>query len=543
MPALPKARLVPLGSGGAPADPTTGLGLPRLRHGRRAIVALGTYLLLLTACQVLEWPSGNRAFFADLFFLPVETAAVVAAWAASNRCAGIPRLHAFWRLFACAVAAQMAGDVAMAIYDSGSAEVPYPSLADPLYLGFYLLMALALLLVPVAPATLAQRERIGLDLATAILGGSMAIWYLVLAPTVVEGGNSTLQMATSIAYPIGDVGILAGLAIVALRWSPATLRRPLALIAIGVSLFIVADLAYGYVELHGGISGSDPLDGLWIAAIGLFAIAAMQQSRVEPGDEETLIPTRAPIERRVSWLPFGALLIGSITVLSSQWGTRFVPELSLLLIAIALAALVAVRQYVTQGEMIRLEAELRGTHDELAHLASYDPLTGMANRRCLDEKLGDELTRARRYGRPLSILFIDIDRFKSINDLLGHKAGDAALREFAAVLEAQLRPADIAARWGGEEFVIVLPETANEEARATAERLRATVEDNAFDYAEGSRITCSIGVASFPGEAMDAAGLLGRADSATYAAKRNGRNQVVAAAELSEAALAGDGDS
>lgn len=175
---------------------------------------------------------------------------------------------------------------------------------------------------------------------------------------------------------------------------------------------------------------------------------------------------------------------------------------------------------------IPLQAELRKARDELTRLASHDPLTAIANRRSLDERLAEELGRGKRYGRPFSLFFIDIDRFKQINDEFGHEVGDAALQEFAAVLSKSLRPADLPSRWGGEEFVVLLPETGPDAARMAAERVRDAVEGHSFGFEDGGSLTCSIGVSSFPNDGEDARALLRVADNALYEAKRRGRNRV-----------------
>jgi diguanylate cyclase (GGDEF)-like protein len=496
-----------------------------------AIAALAAFLLFYLSWQAFHWLPGGRVQLGDLFFLPIGAAAVLASFRASRRCARHGPLCWFWRLFALGLGAQLLGDTTMAIYDLGPGVVPFPSLVDPPYLAFYVLMGLALFRVPLAPAAKPQQARLGLDLAVAVLGGGMAVWYLVLAPTVTEGGTSALQMATSIAYPVGDMVLLAGLGIVVLRWSPLALRRPLVFIVGGLSLFILADLAYGYALLHGTYTAGGPIDMLWIGALALFALAATQQGEARPGTGETSIPLRAPTEGKVSWLPFGALAVGSATLLSSQWENRFVPELSLVAVAIALAALIAVRQYLAQGEMIRLQRELREAHEEMAKLASQDPLTGMANRRSFDENLEAELERASRYGRALSILFIDVDHFKAINDDHGHTAGDNALKELSSVMRDCLRPTDFPSRWGGEEFVVLLPETGSVEALHAAERIRASVEGHEFSFSGEMGLTCSIGASSWPDDAADARGLLRLADDAVYDAKREGRNRVMAASK------------
>jgi diguanylate cyclase (GGDEF)-like protein len=496
---------------------------------RKAIASLGAFLLLYLSWQAFRWIPGGMAQVGDAFFLPMGAAAVLSCWAASRRCARVERLRWFWRLMALALAAQLIGDTAMAVHDFGGGEIPFPSPTDLAYVSFYPLVLLALLWVPVAPATRAQRQRLALDLAAVLAGGAMVIWYLMLAPTVTEGGQSTLQMLTSVAYPVGDLGLLAGLGLVLLRWSPAILRQPLSFIAAGLTMFIVADVVYSYALLHGGYRAGGPIDTLWVAALALFALAAASQKAARPGAPETVVPTREAAEQPTSWLPFAALAVGSLILLSAERGEKFVPGFSLVLAAVGLAALIATRQYVTQKEMNRLQRELREAHDELAALASHDELTSTTNRRASEVTLADEIERARRYGRDLSVLFLDIDRFKAINDSLGHAAGDRVLAEFASTVESCLRPVDTLGRWGGEEFVAVLPETGAEAATRVAERIRAQVEAHRFPLEDGKDLTCSIGVGSFPGDACDGAALIDVADRAMYEAKRLGRNQVVAA--------------
>ncbi len=174
---------------------------------------------------------------------------------------------------------------------------------------------------------------------------------------------------------------------------------------------------------------------------------------------------------------------------------------------------------------------------ELERMAMHDPLTGLYNRREMEHQLQDELKRARRYGRPLSVLWLDIDHFKAVNDRYGHPAGDEVLRQLSSLLLTHVRSVDYAARYGGEELLIVLPELDQQEAMEMAERLRKLVEITRIRVASGERVgvTVSVGVASFPLDGQDPAGLLSKADAAMYLAKQNGRNRVVRAA--SEAPL------
>jgi len=155
--------------------------------------------------------------------------------------------------------------------------------------------------------------------------------------------------------------------------------------------------------------------------------------------------------------------------------------------------------------------------------ALVDELTGLHNRRFLNTQLSKELDRSRRNKDPFSLLLIDVDHFKSYNDTHGHLAGDAALRQVAALIRKTARHMDHVARYGGEEFVVMLPQTAKEEAMRVAERHRMAVAGHLFDH---GLLTVSIGVSNYPDDADHEADLLFRADFALYEAKKSGRNMV-----------------
>jgi diguanylate cyclase (GGDEF)-like protein len=166
--------------------------------------------------------------------------------------------------------------------------------------------------------------------------------------------------------------------------------------------------------------------------------------------------------------------------------------------------------------------------EEAQRLASIDGLTGVFNRRHVLELAEQEFVQARRYGRYLSAIMLDLDRFKQVNDTYGHPTGDEALRILAFICQENLRSADILGRYGGEEFLILMPETGHEPALIAAERIRRQVEITALPTEKGpARVTISLGVATFePGSDLSLNQLIKNADDALYAAKGNGRNQV-----------------
>jgi len=204
----------------------------------------------------------------------------------------------------------------------------------------------------------------------------------------------------------------------------------------------------------------------------------------------------------------------------------------------------------SQRDMVRvrsLAAQVAATianvrlHRDIYTQAITDGLTGLFNRRHMQSALADERQRAQRYGHSLSLIMLDVDGFKGYNDTYGHPQGDVLLKMLADILRAGVREVDIVGRYGGEEFIILLPETPKREALRTAERLRAAVAAAVFPgYVDDPEMvvpkTISLGVATFPADADDGLMLVQQADQALYRAKRGGRNQVVEAALMLEAA-------
>jgi diguanylate cyclase (GGDEF)-like protein len=190
--------------------------------------------------------------------------------------------------------------------------------------------------------------------------------------------------------------------------------------------------------------------------------------------------------------------------------------------------LLATRALVAQGANALENAQL---HEAAARQARSDGLTGLANRRHCEERLLAEISRSERYEIPLAVILSDIDEFKAANDTHGHAFGDLVLQRFAEVLRGTLRDIDVCSRWGGEEFLIVLPETTLEGAIGAAERIRTAFSELELVAGEVTvPMTASFGVARFA-EGVDAFDLIRAADEALYEAKRGGKNRVSAAAE------------
>jgi len=183
----------------------------------------------------------------------------------------------------------------------------------------------------------------------------------------------------------------------------------------------------------------------------------------------------------------------------------------------------------TQIRKKRYTERLRDSVQLSIEAAVTDPLTGLYNRRYMETHVGTLVDQAAARNKPLSVLVLDIDYFKSINDTYGHDAGDDVLQDFAIRIRKSIRGIDLACRYGGEEFVVVMPETDMAVATMVAERLRRRIASEPFPIQKGTRtidVTISIGIAALAPD-DDAAAVIKRADQALYRAKRDGRNRVV----------------
>jgi len=177
-----------------------------------------------------------------------------------------------------------------------------------------------------------------------------------------------------------------------------------------------------------------------------------------------------------------------------------------------------------EAELQRYQQQLEDANAQLRELATTDPLTGVANRRAFDARLQRDFAHARRYGRSMALMMLDVDNFKQRNDRFGHSEGDATLKRLAALLERGVREADLVVRYGGEEFVLLLPETDERQALILGERVLAMV--RGYEWGR-EQVTVSGGIADLQPTIVRPHELVTRADKALYAAKRAGKDRII----------------
>ena len=478
---------------------------PRLSGGwpgRGWFVVLGVFLLVYVSWLIWAWIPFNQDLVGQVIMLPINAAAAALAWQASRNVRGRYRLALAWRLIALGLFGQLAGAIATGVY-SLFGQVPYPSLADPLFLSFYPLMLAALLALPHQRQSRSQNLRQGLDLATTALGAATVVWYVLIAPTARAGGQSTLQMAVSLAYPVGDVILIVGVASLLLRGVPDSTRRALWLVAVALCLFVIGDTLYAYVTLHGVFAMSDALNVTYALAFALFVLAARCQRPAEAGTVDVIR------QRRVSWMPYVAVASGFVVLLVSELSNT-PGTLVIAVAATALAVMVSARQLLGQRELVAAQGKLKT-------LATTDGLTGLGNRRILLADL-DRQAKTVSSAHPSLLVLLDLNGFKNYNDTFGHPAGDALLARLANALTDAVEPFGARAyRPGGDEFCVIAADASQRNAleRAATRAL--------YETGKGFVISTAFGSVVIPNDAANATEAMRAADIAMYAQKSSGR--------------------
>jgi diguanylate cyclase (GGDEF)-like protein len=465
-------------------------------------------LLVLLGVSLLGLRVGNDLLgsadsaFSQLFASWFQPAAFLLCGVAVLARAWQPGRRAPWILIGAGLTLYATGSVYFNMA-TGNGETPgFPSTADGLWLLLYPLTFAGLAFV-LRDRFSNLKAAVWLDglIAGGVVAAAVAavVFDPVFDVTVAGGAASVARLA----YPVGDL-ITVGVVIAA--WSVAGRRvDPFwALLGTGFGVLALADGGYVVQAARGVWEPGNFLDYPYAIATTLIAAAAwvpQVPSRDPAGEGPSSV--RIPVACGLA-----ALTLASVAVLV---------HLNPLATVLSLLTMLAVVMRLGSSQ-----ARLNRQSSALAALAATDPLTKLANHRTVHERLAAELRRAKGIASPLSVAALDIDHFKSLNDTYGHAEGDAALQAIARVLSEQVSGRQLVGRVGGEEFVLLLPDTTADEAFAIAERSRAALQGLSV---HGTAVACSAGVASFPADDETGTRLLELADGALYWAKRSGRAQ------------------
>ncbi|MEU4692842.1 GGDEF domain-containing protein [Actinoplanes sp. NPDC023714] len=443
-------------------------------------------------------------------YCSANTVLAVSALVAARRHASLRTVMIF---VAASAICGVIGDVTYYFLALVTGEEVYPSIADVFYLAAYPLLAAGLLLM-VRKRTPGWDGASIIDAAIVAIGAGFLVFEFIISPTM---KNSVADMVglVSVAYPIGDLMLLVVGARLMLGAGPR--GTSLRMIGTYLGLVLVADAFYSYQSINATFEAGALLDAVWMTASFIFAAGLLHPSAPKLVARSNAATPDATTGRLIILAVAAMTAPTSILIEEARSGNPDTVAAAIVCNVLFLLVL------------IRMTGLVRA--QRLA--AITDGLTGLRSRRYFEESLTNESARAARQNQPLSMLLLDIDHFKTVNDTFGHNGGDRVLVEVTHRLGELVRPGDVVARYGGEEFAVLLPATGPDQALEIAERIRRGVSSAPIAVADSRvhQVTVSIGVAGMPAAATTAELVL-TADRALYAAKNAGRNRVISTADV-----------
>ncbi len=445
-----------------------------------------------------------------------------------------------WRwspvLLALAILCQAMGQATYTYYeDVRHQTILFPSWADASFLAVYPFALGGILLLSRRTLSLAARARVILDGLLIMSALVTFSWYFVLGPTVLQAGQTPFGTAVGAAYPLGDLLLMVCLLLLTARASNGHLRPVIGILAVALTSIVLTDSVYDYQLLHSGYATGSLLDVGWAfgySMIGLgvralrYADRADDAPSLDPARETT--PTAPAVWRAL--LPY-AVIPAVAALVVYVWRTHGTALLdqgvylggALLIVLVLTRQVVAIREVVAANRALRTmytnNAALTAANTQLEILATTDALTGLPNRSRLHAHLGQALTATGSAATTVALLLMDLDRFKEVNDTLGHHYGDLLLCKIGPRGQKALRATDTVARLGGDEFAVVLPSADAQGASGVAQAIRRALEAPFLLEGHAVDVGVSIGVALHPAHGEDSATLLRCADIAMYVAK------------------------
>jgi len=436
------------------------------------------------------------------------------------------RVRVAWYLLGAASASWAIGEGVWCWYQLAlNIQVPFPSIADLFFLLAVPLMASGVLLLAKESGAITGTTKALLD--GAIIAASLLFisWATALGSVLHSGGESDFARIVGLAYPVGDI-VTATVALAALTRARGSYRRRLTLLAAGIVSLAVADSMFAFLTQNGTYGNGNWMDTGWVAGFLIIGMAALAPGRADSAQVSETGQSSTQLA-----LPYAPLTLAVLTGAFEEADGHAING-ALLAIGMVTTGLVMARQLFTLVENRRLNrklestvAELEAREVELARQAFHDPLTGLVNRVLFFDRLNHALDRQTRDHGTLAVMLCDLDDFKSVNDTLGHPAGDEVLRQVATRLQASVRQADTIARIGGDEFALLLENVAaTEDAIRAVERVGQMLRTPL--QLEGGEVStsASVGIVLIPNAGRTADELLRDADIALYEAKFNGKS-------------------
>ncbi len=497
----------------------------------RRLFLVAAFNALLGACLLFK--PGGMKITADIDNLSVSGLAFLGTWwcfaaAWEKRDADGERKEMAHRitlvLLGLGVSCSTAADMIWAYHEMAlHRTMLFPSWTDVAFLVQYPLLLIGILRLPTRRLPPPLRWRVVLDSLITLTALVTLSWYFVLGPTLQKGTGSLLAKVLNAADPIGDLVLLVSLLLVMAQRRDSVPRPVVAALSFALICIIVADTAYAYQTLQGTYATGNLGDIGWALGCPLIGLAAGMSRRVkEQSDERSTVPL---LWR--SLLPYVLMPILAALALYTRLhhgDERLEP--GVYLGGGVLVLLVLVRQAVAMQRLIsdlkeRIKAQEKA-EELLTALAEQDSLTGLLNHRVFHRRFQEEAEHAERSGRPLTVALIDLNNFKFFNDAYGHLAGDDVLRQAALALQDCCRPCDTLARFGGDEFALLLPGAGQDEAGRLAARLQSRLDSLAYyppDHDVAIPLQLSVGTAVFPEEQRGRMDTLALADTRLYQAK------------------------
>jgi diguanylate cyclase (GGDEF)-like protein len=520
--------------------------MPALLAGMMLLYAAVTTIVVVTLPQ----GSDANVVVTDVTTVLAATTAAVLASIAAYRSSG--RMRASWEFIAAGLATWAAAEVIWTTYEIIlHREVPLPSAADVGYLGAVPLLLVGIVLLGSASRLLA-RVRTVLDGVALVLAICVLVWHQVLLPIYSDSEATVMEKVIGGAYPLTDLLLFFGLVAALSRNRGGRAGAVVWMFSGGLAVMLSADIAYGYLSLSDSYVSGSVIDLGWI-----FGYLIMGYSAALCANSPTDVAIADEGERAMAgWRPMVplvliAIMFAQLLVVGFDWPLR--NDITSVVLSVLVLGVVLARQAVVLVDNRRLNnsllearhelekrvEQLKIANRKLTWLSKTDDLTGIANHRALMEAFDDKMRRSAESGEPMSIMMIDIDKFKLFNDTYGHPEGDRVLRQLARIMRKTFRKGDVVGRYGGDEFMAIMPRADREAAVSRANRLLKAASDAGFQVRQGQPVplAISIGLAAYPEDSRQREELLAYADASLYQAKQTGGNNVVVAHSASEGGL------